>query len=135
MSGLISWIRHAVLFASLASLVASQQRPPEAPFQAVHMLTVRQADEEKKLLAAMDDLNSAISKGGCPACIYHLWKLYGDQAGPFNYLWVSNWPGRAIYEKVHLTTEYVAATQRHPEIQAIIGGQIYNRYVEVKPGN
>jgi hypothetical protein len=130
-----SWIRHGVVCAGLGSLAFSQQRPPDEPFQAVHMIVVRQADEEKKLVAAMADLNSAIAKGGCPACTYHLWKTYGQQSGPFNCLWISNWPGRDIYEKVHAATEYTAATERHPEIVAIINGQLYNRYVEVKPGN
>lgn len=130
----ISWIRYAIAFAGLAAPAVSQQPPPETPFQAVHMLMIQQTGEEKKLLAAMEDINSAIAKG-CPACTYHLWKVYGDQSGPFNYMWASNWPGRAIYEKVHLTTEYIDAMQRHPELQTIIDGQIYNRFVEVKPGN
>lgn len=83
----------------------------------------------------MEDFNSAIAKGGCPACNYHLWRSYGQQAGPFNYLWISNWPDRATYVKVHASTEYNAATNRYPEIGAIMSGQIYNRYVEVKVGN
>lgn len=130
-----SWVGRGIVFAAFGSLAISQQRPPDQPFQAVHMIVIRQADEEKKLLTAMDDINGAIAKGGCPSCVYHLWKSYGQQAGPFNCLWISNWPGRDIYEKVHGAADYIAASGRHPEIGAIMGGQIYNRFVEVKPGN
>lgn len=37
------------------------------------MMMVRPG-EEKQLVAATQDINSAIAKAGCPACIYHLWK-------------------------------------------------------------
>jgi hypothetical protein len=131
----MSWMLRAVVYAGLGSLAVSPQSPPDQPFQAVHMIASTKADDEKKLVAAIDDINSAIAEGGCPSCIYHLWKTYGQQSGPFNYLWISNWPGRAIYEKVHTSTEYIDATNRHPEIAGIVSGQIYNRYVEVKLGN
>jgi hypothetical protein len=128
-------MRRAVVYAGLGSLAFSQQSPPEMPFQAVHMIAATKADDEKKLVGAMDDFNSAIAKGGCSPCIYHLWKTYGQRSGPFNYLWISNWPGRAVYEKVHSSEEYIDAERRHPEIGTIMTGQIYNRYVEVKLGN
>ena len=131
----MSWMRRAIVYTGLASLAVSQQTVPDQAFQAVHLIASTKADDEKKLLAAMDDFNSAIAKGGCPPCNYHLWKSYGQQSGPFNYLWISNWPDRATYVKVHASTEYNAATNRHPEIGAIMSGQIYNRYVEVKLGN
>jgi hypothetical protein len=135
MNKLTSWIRRTVVYAGFATLAVSQQTPSEQPFQAVHMIASTQAGDEKKLVAAMDDLNNGIAKGGCPPCIYHLWKTSGQRSGPFNYLWISNWPGRAIYEKVHAAREYIDATGRHPEIAAIRSGEIYNRYVEVKLGN
>ena len=68
---LTSWMRRAVVYAGLGSLAFSQQSPPEMPFQAVHMIAATKADDEKKLVGAMDDFNSAIAKGGCPPCIYH----------------------------------------------------------------
>jgi hypothetical protein len=135
MHKLMSRTLRAVLYAGLGSLAVSQQSPPDQPFQAVHLIAATKADDEKKLATAMDDLNSAIAKGGCPACIYHLWKVYGQQAGPFNFLWISSWPGRDVYTKVHASTEYMDATRRHPEIGDAVNGQIYNRYVEVKTGN
>ena len=92
----------------------------EQPFQEVHMIAASEADDEKKLTAALDDFNNAIAKGGCPLCIYHLWKTRGQQAGPINYLWISNWPGRATYMEAHTSAEYNAATNRHPEIGPIV---------------
>jgi len=55
-------------------------------------------------------------------------------SGACNYLWISNWPGRDIYQKVHASAEYAAANGRHPEMGPIVSGQVYNRYVEVKRG-
>jgi hypothetical protein len=118
---LTSRIRRTVVYAGLGTVAVSQQSPPDQPFQAVHMIAATKADDEKTLVAALDDLNGAIAKGGCPVCIYHLWKVYGQKSGPFNYLWTSNWPGRAIYETVHASAEYIDATNRHPEIME--GGQ------------
>ena len=130
----IRWMRRAIVYAGLASCAVSQQTVPDQPFQEVHMIAASEADDEKKLTAALDDFNSATAKG-CPPCVYHLWKTRGQQSGPFNYLWIANWPDRAIYRKVHATAEYTDATKRHPEIGVIIGGQISNEYVEVKLGN
>jgi hypothetical protein len=135
MNKLMSRTLRAVVYAGLVSLAVSQQSPPDQPFQAVHLIAATKADDQQKLLNAMDDLNSAITKGGCPACIYHLWRTYGQQSGPFNFLWISSWPGRALYEKVHASAEYIDATRRHPEIGDVANGQIYNRYVEVKAGH
>jgi len=131
---LMSWIPRVVVSVGLASLAVSQERPPDQAFQTVHLSVARQPDAEKKLSAALDDLNNAIIKGGCPPCIYHLWKTYGQQSGPFDFLWVASWPDRATYENIHATPLYNAAWNKHPELGAIRSGEIYNRYVEVKPG-
>ena len=129
----MTWPWRAAICLGLASLLSSQQRPPATPFQTVHLLVVRQG-EEKKLVAAMADYNVAIAKV-CSPCVYRLWKVEGAQSGPFNYLWISSWPGPEVYEKVHESTEYAAASNRHPELEEVLKGQVYNRYVEVKPDN
>jgi hypothetical protein len=135
MKNALKWIGRAAVLAGLGSLALSQERPPDQPFQAVHMLTVL-PNEEKELLAATEDINRAIAKAGCPACIYHLSKVYGQPVGPFNYLQISNWPGREIYEKVHNSEEYNAAGKRHADILNIVYRvEVYNRYVEVKIGH
>lgn len=135
MKNAMRWMGRAVVYASLASLAMSQERPPDQPFQAVHMMMVLPG-EEKQLVAATRDINSAIAKAGCPACIYHLWKVTGQTVGPFNYMQVSDWPGRDVYEKVHASEEYKAAGKRHGDILSVVYRvQVYNRYVEVKLGN
>jgi hypothetical protein len=112
----------------------NQDAPPNQPFQAVHLINLRSADAEKAFMAALTDINAAIAKAGCAKCEYHLWKVIGTQAGDYNYLWASNWPGREVYLKVHNSAEYQAAISKHQEMEAVMNTQIYNRYVEVTPG-
>jgi hypothetical protein len=108
--------------------------PPDQPFQAVHLINLKSADAEKTILAALTDINQAIAKAGCPKCAYHLWKVSGTQAGNYNALWTSSWPGRDVYTKVHNSAGYQAAINRHPDLDPIMQAQIYNRYVEVTSG-
>ena len=118
--------------AGLASAMAqSEDLPPDQPFQAVHLINVPSADAEKQLLAALTDINAAIAKAGCPKCGYHLWKVAGTQAGGYNYLWTSSWPGREVYIKVHTSADYQTAIGRHHDLESIMRSQTYNRYVEV----
>ena len=125
-------------FCSAVGLVCTvaQNRdvPPDQPFQAVHLINVHSADTERALLAALTDINAAIAKAGCAKCAYHLWKVSGTQAGGYNYLWTSSWPGREAYLKVHNSAEYQAAINKHPEMGPIMETQTYNRYVEVTSG-
>jgi hypothetical protein len=118
----ILWMRHMIVYMGLASLAVSQQTVPDQACQALHLIASTTAEDEKKLLSAMDDFNRAAAKGGCPPCIYHLWKTYGQQSGPFTYLWISSWPDRATYVKVHTSAKYNAATNRHSEIGDIVNG-------------
>src|SRR5215469_12271860 len=117
--------------ALVSALAQNDDMPPDQPFQAVHLINLPSAEAEKSLLAALTDINTAIAKAGCTKCGYHLWKVYGTQAGPFNYLWTSSWPGRDVYMKVHQSADYQAAINRHPGMEDVMKSQIYNRYVEV----
>jgi len=74
----------------LPAVAQSQDTPPNQPFQAVHLIKVPSPDAEKSLLAALTDINKAIDKAGCTKCGYHLWKVFGTQAGDYNYLWMSS---------------------------------------------
>jgi hypothetical protein len=116
------------------AVAQNQDAPPDQPFQAVHLINVPSADAEKALLTALTDINAAMAKAGCAKCAYHLWKVYGTQAGGYNYLWASTWPGRDVYNKVHSSPEYQAAIGRHQAIEKIMDSQTYNRYVELTPG-
>jgi hypothetical protein len=125
-------------FCSAVGLVCTaaqnQDVPPDQPFQTVHLINVNSADAEKTLLAALTDINAAIAKAGCAKCAYHLWKVSGTQAGGYNCLWISSWPDREVYVKVHNSAEYQAALNRHQDIGLIMKTQTYNRYVEVTSG-
>jgi hypothetical protein len=127
-----SWIPLVVVYAGFTSRAISQEAPPEKAFQTVHLTVSKQPDAGKVLLAAITDLNNAIHKSGCASCGYHLWKAYGDNPGPFTYLWIANWPDRATYEKIHASDEYTTAFSRHPELEPVRQGEVYQRYVEVK---
>ena len=124
-----------LLFCATAALVSAlaqnDDMPPDQPFQAVHLINLPSAEAEKSLLAALTDINTAIAKAGCANCGYHLWKVYGTQGGAFNYLWMSTWPGRDVYIKIHQSADYQAAINRHQDIDKVMNNQIYNRYVEV----
>lgn len=113
--------------------LASQAPPPSQSFSAVHTFLVRAA-EEKQFIAAVQDINGAIAKAGCPSCIYRIYKVSGDRVGPYNYLQISEWPSGDIYTKVHNSAEFAAAQKRQDAITGTVyRAQIYNRYVEVKP--
>src|SRR5580658_7378345 len=104
----------------LAGAIAQDNLPPNEPFQTVHLLTVTSPDGEKALLSAMADYNAAIVKAGCASCVYHLWKVNGTQAGNYNYLWISSWPGR------DMSADYNAAAKKHADLDSIMRTQVYN---------
>lgn len=118
------------LLSSLPAL--SQERAPDQPFQTVHLTTSGDPGAEKALIETVRDLNDVIARSGCPKCIYHLYKAYGEPSGVVTFLWTANWPDRATYERVHEAPAYNAAWARHPELASVRQGEIYNRYVEVK---
>jgi hypothetical protein len=120
--------------AGITLATALAQDVPSQPFQAVHLYNIKSAGAEKTILAALADYNQAIKKAGCAKCIYHLWKGTDQKSGERNYLWISSWPGREVYVKVHQSDEYLAVEKRHPELGPALGNEIYDRYVEIKPG-
>jgi hypothetical protein len=95
-------------------------------------MNFKSSDAEKTMLAVIADYNAAIAKAGCKKCAYHLWKGTDPKTGARNYLWVSSWPGRDVYVKVHQSAAYQAVDKKHPEAQPLIEKEIYDRYVEVK---
>ena len=121
-----------VAFAVRGSAALAQGAPPSAPFKAVHLVTLNDA-QATTLLTALTDLNAAVAKTGHPEIRYRLFKVTGQQAGTFNYLWESSWPSREIYQKVHDDSTYKAAIARYPNLQDLMREQVYNRYVEVTP--
>jgi hypothetical protein len=123
----------AALAAPVLSGQAPQQAPPDQPFKTVHLVTLPAGVTENAWMAGLTDVNQAIAKAGCQTCIYHVFKVYGEQAGNYAYIQEAAWPGRAVYEKIHTSPEYTAARKRHAELDKVMEKQVYNRYVEVQP--
>jgi hypothetical protein len=121
------------LCAALGTAVLAQEAPPKEAFKAVHLVTLTSEADVASLLGALDDMNAAVAKAGFPDIRYRLYKVTGKQAGSYNYLWESSWPGGAVYDKVHKNEAWVAATKKHPEMEALMKDEVYNRYVEVSP--
>lgn len=128
--------RNLVLCIGLAAgCVLAQGEPPVGPFHTVHMIRIdgQQAGAERTMLTAIAAMNQAIVEAGCAECIYHLWKVSGEQQGTFNYLQISYWPGREVYDKVHNSPEYEAASKNWLLLRSAVMLELYNRFVEIKP--
>jgi hypothetical protein len=126
----------SAVLGSVCLLVRAQDAPPQEAFQAVHLIKVDTAthpEAEKTMLAAIADMNKAIVKAGCKTCIYHLWKVAGDSGKGLNYLQISYWPGREVYEKVHNSAEYAAASKNWESLRSVVADEGYFRFVELKP--
>ncbi len=120
-----------------AGCLWAQDPPPAQPFQAVHLLwiDVQQPNAEEAVRSAIGSLNQAVTKAGCSACAYHLWKVVDAAHGSYNYVQVSNWPSGAVYEKVHNSPEYLMASKNWANLRLVVTREAYSRYVEVQLGS
>jgi hypothetical protein len=120
-----------------ASEVSTAQEapiPPAGPFEAVHLIRVKPGspDAEKRMLGALAAMNEAIVKAGCESCIYHLWKADLVSTDAYTYIQISFWPSGEVYDRVHSSPAYAAASNKWPELRSLLATEIYNRYVEIK---
>lgn len=120
-----------VLSVALSAAALAQEAPPEGPFKTVHLVGLESSADVAKLQAALDDMNRAVAAVGFSNIRYRLYKVVGRQNGNYNYLWESSWPSGDVYTRVHKSEDWLAATKKHPEIDALMKDEIYNRYVEV----
>src|SRR5215469_13919834 len=81
MKELLLWIRPLAVCLLLSLPVFSQDRAPDQPFQTVHLTTSDEPGAEKGLIDTIRELNEVITRSGCPKCIYHLYKAYGEPSG------------------------------------------------------
>jgi hypothetical protein len=125
------WMLVLALLVVVPAVRAHAQEPaPKEAFKAVHLVTLTSADVAT-LLAALADINAAVAKAGHPEVRYRLYSVVGKQAGSHNYMWESSWPSGAVYDKVHQSPAWQAATKKHPQMEQLMKNEIYNRYVEV----
>lgn len=124
-------LAYAMLLAFPITAARAQEAPASpGPFKSVHLLKLTDA-KVATLQAALADLNAATTKAGYPEAQYRLYKVSGKQSGTFNYLFESSWPSGEAYQKVHTDPDWLAVAKKHPEIDALRKGELYNHYVEV----
>jgi hypothetical protein len=114
--------------------LAAQEPAPKGAFKTVHLVTLGPT-EESMLTAALAEINAAVAKAGHPQIRYRLYKVTGKQAGDYNYMWEATFPSGAVYDAVHKSPAFEAATKKHPEIDQLMKNEVYNRYVEVTPAS
>ncbi|MBA3295624.1 MAG: hypothetical protein H0U19_01705 [Acidobacteria bacterium] len=119
-----------LLVAVLGAGPRAQEPAPKEAFKAVHLVTLTSTDLAT-LLTALADMNAAIADAGHPEIRYRLYKVVGKQAGNYDYMWESSWPSGAVYDQVHKSPAFQAATKKHPEMDRLMKNETYNRYVEV----
>ena len=127
-------IPHLFLIAAFGAMVLAQDAPPKGPFKTVHLTNLKSPADVAALQAAIADMNKVVANAGYRDVRYRLYKATGQQAGAYGYLWESSWPSGDAYDKVHKSAEWTASTQKHPELDALMKDDIYNRYVEVRTG-
>ncbi len=132
---LCSFLIFSLVFA--AACLKAQDPPPAKSFQTVHLLWIdlQQPNAESAVQSAIAGLNQAITKAGCPECTYHLWKVVDAAQGSYNYVQVSHWPSGAVYDKVHNSPGYIAASKNWVNLRSVVTKEAYNRYVEVQLEN
>lgn len=128
-----SLILAAIVLGIVVISAAAQQAPPAPPapaFKAVHLSNLT-PPQVAALQAWMADMNAVIAKAGHADIRYRLYKVTGTQAGKYEYMWESSWPGGDVYTKIHDSPDWKAVAERHPGLEALMQDEIYNRYVEV----
>lgn len=128
-----SLIPQMFLIAAFYATVLAQDAAPREPFKAVHLVNLKSAADVAAVQAALDDMNKVVASAGYRDVRYRLYKVSGKPAGAYSYQWESSWPGGEAYDKVHKSAEWAASLKRHPDLNAIMKDQLYNRYIEVPP--
>ena len=131
----VKWIVLDLMLAATLGTVAlhAQEPPPKEAFKVVHLVTLT-PEQEATLAAALADVNTAIVQAAHSEIRYRLYKVTGKQAGNYSYMWESSWPSGAVYDEVHKSPAFQAATKKHPVIEELMKNEVYNRYVEVRTG-
>jgi hypothetical protein len=131
MNRVTSLILPFVLVGAFGTAVRSQEAPPKEPFKTVHLANLKSAADVAALQAAIADMNKVVADAGHRDIRYRLYKVTGKQAGPHGYLWESSWPSGDAYDKIHQSAAWMSSMQKHPQLDAIMKDELYNRYVEV----
>lgn len=105
---------------------------PGPALKSHHLLNLPASVTEAELAGALGAMNAAIAEAGYPDAGYRLWKVTGEQAGDYAYLWEGNWPNQEAYDIIHSHPAYIAAGERWDSaFVPLMEVQVYNRYVEI----
>lgn len=118
----------------LAATVGAQHLAagPEPALKSHHLLNLPASVTEADLAAALGAFNGAVAEAGYPHAGYRLWKVTGEQAGDYAYLWEGNWPNQEAYDVIHSHPAFEAAVEQWESFfEPVMEAQVYNRYVEI----
>jgi hypothetical protein len=110
----------------------SDSQQAEHTLKSVHLFNLPDGVTEEDLSAALKTVNDVIAEMGYEGSGYRLWKVIGDQAGDYTYLWEGVWPNREDYAAIHESSAYERATESVRDVMTqVMEGQVYNRYGRV----
>ena len=126
----------ACLFVAFVPAPSSGQSPTASPaLKSHHLINLPDGMTEAVLVGAMEEVNGAITKSGYPDDGYRLWKVTGEQAGEFSYLWEGVWSDQATYDAIHEGVAWNALSERSKAIfDRVAEGQVYNHFIEIPAG-
>ncbi len=99
-----------------------------------HLFNLPSSVSEADLADALRMMNTAVADAGHPEAGYSLWKVAGEQAGEYAYLFEGNWPSQEAYDAIHESEAWQNAVEEFVEHEAIRPLEVYNRYVEIPVG-
>ncbi len=132
-------IRVAILCACLMSTAAfiygpgSAESPSAAPaLKSHHLFNFPEGVTEAEMAEALQEMNRAIADSGHPNAGYRLWKVTGEQAGEYSYLYEGVWPDQATYDAIHESESWQKTAERNlPLTERVMKNQIYTRFIEI----
>jgi hypothetical protein len=104
--------------------------PGEGPtFLALHLFNLPSADSEQEVVSMLEEFNEAVAAAGHPETRYNVWKVTGEQAGDYTYLFGSLWADRDVYDAVHAHPAHQSLMETYGEAyETLVGEEVYNQY-------
>jgi hypothetical protein len=133
---LVSLALACTLLLSAAAFLSA--RAPQAVQGALishHLFNLPAGVTEAQVIDAIGEMNRGVAASGYANTGYRLWRVSGEQAGDYRYLWVGMWPDQATYDAVHATEAWNQALERaQPVLDRVAAAEVYNRMIEITGG-
>ena len=118
----------------VGGIAATQSASPA--LKSHHLFNLPASITEADVVAAFQEVNSAVAETGYPDAGYSLWKVTGEQSGEYMYLWEGNWPNLEAYRSIHDHPAFLAAFGKTQAVFSVLAeDQVYNRFIEIPLGN